>query len=169
MAHEGWSDEQREALERWSEKDPSDRHPRDLIPGDDEPTTNSGSPEVTDEECASMRRRFKASDDITIRGMSESGEFSYGRNTIARHVFNREDCSHDIDEEPAEEQIDQRPKDEQVQPGECAEMRKSFQDGLTVVQVKEEFEMTYDQTYYHIVGRCKCDNDVEPAESGQQE
>lgn len=163
-----WSEEQKEALERWAKKDPKDRHPHDLIPGQNN-TGNGGSNEVTSDECRRMRQAFKRTTKTTIRDLVRNEDFGYSRETVARHVFNRSDCNHDIDEPPAEDELQQPSSDERVSEQECQHMREAYHGGFSVVEVKEKYERTYDQTYYHVVGRCKCENEADPASTGAKE
>lgn len=160
-----WSDEQKEALERWSSKDNTERHPHDLLPGGrkseqakENGNAGNGANDVQPEQCSEMRRMFKDDDELTIKAMAE-GHFEFHRSTIAEHVFGRR-CSHDIDEEAAESPMGNIDSGDFIQADECAEMRERWVDVREIVQVQGEFEKTYGQTYHHLVGRCKCDHDV---------
>lgn len=164
MTHRDWTDEQKEALERWAEKDRDDRHPHDLLPGgrksegESDGEAGNGSNDVQPEQCQAMRQKFKDDDDLTIKAMANH-HFDFHRSTIAEHVFGRR-CNHDIDEEPAESPMGDIDSGDFIQADECAEMREEWQDRREIVGVQEEFEKTYGQTYHHLVGRCKCDHDV---------
>lgn len=153
MDDEEWSEKQKEAVERWNQKDRSERHPHDLLPNGSQGYQRG----VTESECAEMRRRFK-NRDITIKSMVEN-PYDYSQTTIAEHVFNR--CNHSIEEEPAESPMGPINSENFVEEQECAEMREYYwgQGDEEIVNVKEEFENTYGQTYHHLVGRCKCDHE----------
>lgn len=162
-----WTEEQQEALERWAEKDRSDRHPHDLLPGgrksegegeEETPKNTNGTNDVQPGQCAEMRRMFKSDDELTIKAMAE-GEFAFHRSTIAEHVFGRR-CNHDIDEEPADSPMGDIDSGDFIQAEECAEMREYWQEEREIVAVQDEFEKTYGQTYHHLVGRCKCEHSV---------
>lgn len=159
-----WTDEQREALDRWRDKDPAERHPHDLLPegrrSDDDGDETGEVYGVTDEECGEMRRLYKDTDDLTIKAMSED-HFSYSRTTIAEHVFDRR-CSHDIIEDPAvpPSETGSRPS-KFVTPGECAEMRETYHDGSEIPEVQAEYGTSYAQAYHHLAGRCRCDHEIE--------
>lgn len=159
-----WTDEQKEALERWSSKDNTNRHPHDLLPGgrkgkhkEGEESESNGS-DVRKEQCAEMRRTFKRYEETTIKQMAEN-DFPFHRSTIAEHVFGRR-CNHDIDEEPAESPMGDIDSGDFIQDGECAKMRETWIEVEEIVTVQERFEKTYGQTYHHLVGRCKCAHDV---------
>lgn len=162
-----WTEEQKEALERWAEKDRSQRHPHDLLPGgrksegDSEKKSRSstnGTNDVQPEQCAAMRKMFKSNDDLTIKAIAKE-EFAFHRSTIAEHVFGRR-CTHDIEEEPAESPMGGIDSGDFIQAEECSEMREHWKGVGEIVSVQEDFEKTYGQTYHHLVGRCKCDHDV---------
>lgn len=165
MSSQNWTEEQREALKRWSSKDSSERHPHDLLPGgrkserkNENKNSGSGANDVQPDQCEDMRTMFKDDDDMTIKEMAES-HFEFHRSTIAEHVFGRR-CSHDIDEEPAESPMGNIDSGDFIQADECAEMRNRWADVGEIVEVQKHFEKTYGQTYHHLVGRCKCDHDV---------
>lgn len=160
-----WTEEQEDALSRWAEKDRSQRHPHDLLPGGrksegggGDNAKSSGMNDVKPDQCRAMRRMFKQDDDLTIKSMANH-DFSFHRSTIAEHVFGRR-CTHDIDEEPAESPMGDIDSDDFIQADECAEMREAWQQEREIVAVQQDFEKTYGQTYHHLVGRCKCDHDV---------
>lgn len=162
-----WTEEQEEALERWAEKDRSERHPHDLLPGgrksdaekeEERQVTQEGTNDVKPEQCVEMRRLFKRNDELTIKQMAEN-EFGFHRSTIAEHAFGRR-CNHEIDEEPAESPMGDIDSGDFIQADECADMRNAWKDKRKIVAVQEEFEKTYGQTYHHLVGRCKCDHEV---------
>lgn len=165
MSHDDWTEEQREALERWAEKDSSERHPHDLLPGGrkseneaEEEVSESGWNDVKAEQCAEMRRMFKDSDSLTIKEMAEN-HYPFHRSTIAEHVFGRR-CNHSIEVEPAESPMGDIDSGDFIEVEECAEMRERWVEVREIVTVQEEFEKTYGQTYHHLVGRCKCDHEV---------
>lgn len=160
-----WTDEQQEALERWASKDSSQRHPHDLLPGGrkGEQEKKSGEKkesanDVTPEQCEDMRVMFKNNPELTIKAMAED-HYSFHRSTIAEHVFGRR-CNHDIDEEPADSPMGDIDSGSFVQPEECSDMREYWMESREIVSVQEEFDLTYGQTYHHLVGRCKCDHEV---------
>jgi hypothetical protein len=148
-----WSDDQKEALKRWSDKDKSERHPHDLLPSDEEEKKKPRQSLVTAEECADMRSFFKTNN-TNIKQMAEH-HFEYSRTTIAEHVFNRR-CSHDIDEEPVESPSDDVNPANYTKADECAEMREMYQEVRSIPVIQEEFDKTYAQAYHHLAGRCKC-------------
>lgn len=154
MTDDDWTDEQREAINRWNEKDRENRHPHDLLPNGSQ-GYNRG---VSDDECASMRVYFKNHADTTIKSMVDT-EFEYSQTTIAEHVFDR--CNHNIEEEPAESPMGSIDADDFVTDAQCASMRRFYwNDGdeeITAVEAK--FDKTYGQVYHHLVGRCQCDHD----------
>lgn len=154
-----WSDDQKDALRRWLDKPPSERHPHDLLPEGRISSEKSGNGKnaVSPDECAQMRQIFKA-EDITIKEMARS-RFDYSRTTIAEHVFARR-CSHEIDETPAESPMESIDPDEFVTADECAKMRESYHDGKGIPEVQNDFDLSYGQTYHHLSGRCKCDHGV---------
>lgn len=154
MTNDEWSEDQREAIERWNDKDSDERHPHDLLPNGSQ-GYNRG---VTEEECREMRQFFKSNPDTTIKMMVE-GRFEYSQTTIAEHVFNR--CNHRIDESAAESPMGSIDPEDFVTDDECRRMRVFYRDGgeEEIVIVQEEFGNTYGQTYHHLVGRCKCDHD----------
>lgn len=153
MTHE-WSEDQREAIERWNEKGSGERHPHDLLPNGSQ-GYNRG---VSEEECASMRQFFKSNPDTTIKEMVDD-EFEYSQTTIAEHVFNR--CNHEIEEDAAESPMGSIDPEDFVTDDECRRMRVYYWNGghEEITEVQAEFENTYGQTYHHLVGRCKCDHD----------
>lgn len=159
-----WTDEQREALQRWSSKDESERHPHDLLPGgrkseqERERAAGNGINDVQPDQCVEMRQMFKDDEELTIKRMAEE-EFDFHRSTIAEHVFGRR-CSHSVEESPAESPMGNIDSGNFIQSEECAEMRNRWDEVREIVTVQEEFEKTYGQTYHHLVGRCKCDHDV---------
>jgi len=164
MSSDSWTEEQREALERFRDKKRSQRHPHDLLPGgrksddEDDDDDSSGASDVQPEQCSQMREMFKAESDLTIKGMAQE-HFSFHRSTVAEHVFGRR-CNHDIDVEPAESSMGNIDSSEFIQADECAEMRETWTELGEIVAVQEEYEKSYGQTYHHLVGRCKCDHDV---------
>ena len=169
-----WTDEQREALERWSDKDRTDRHPHDLLPGgrksegeEEEEEPGSGANDVKAAQCVEMRQMFKENDELTIKQMAQE-HFSFHRSTIAEHVFGRR-CNHDIDEEPAESPMGDIDSGDFIQADECAEMRETWIAEREIVTVQEEFDKTYGQTYHHLVGRCKCEHDIPNIRTIQEE
>ena len=169
-----WTDEQEEALERWAEKDRSNRHPHDLLPGgrksegsSNEGGTQGGGNDVKPEQCAEMREMFKSDGDLTIKQMAQES-FDFHRSTIAEHVFGRR-CNHDIDVEPADSPISDISSADFIDPEECAEMREHWTEVEEIVAVQDEFDKTYGQTYHHLVGRCKCDHEVPDIRELQEE
>lgn len=166
MTHDDWTDEQREALERWGEKDRGSRHPHDLLPGgrksekegEGKQGTSDGANDVKPDQCAEMRATFKENPDLTIKSMAED-HFPFHRSTIAEHVFGRR-CNHDIDEEAAESPMGDINSGDFIQADECERMRNRWMELQEIVAVQEEFEKTYGQTYHHLVGRCKCDHET---------
>lgn len=160
-----WTEEQKEALQRWSNKDNTERHPHDLLPdgrkSEREKSGNgsrNGINDVQAEECEKMRRTFKSEDNITIKEMAET-HFSFHRSTIAEHVFGRR-CNHEVDEEPAESPMSDIDSGNFVEADECAEMREMWNKVGEITDVQEAYGKTYGQTYHHLVGRCKCDHEV---------
>jgi hypothetical protein len=153
MTHDEWSDEQREAMERFNEKDSSERHPHDLLPNGGQGYKRG----VSEEECTSMRQEFKETD-TTIKDMV-GDEYDYSQTTIAEHVFDR--CNHDIEEGAAESPMGPIDPDSFVTVEECREMREFYrgEGGEEITVVRDEFSNTYGQTYHHLVGRCKCEHD----------
>lgn len=155
-----WTDKQREAIERWADKPPEDRHPNDLLPEGRKSSDEGGggSNVVSPDECAEMRRVFKQDGDLTIKAMAEQ-RFSYSRTTIAEHVFARR-CTHEIAEPAAESPMDSIDPDEFIQPDECAEMREMYHDGAEIPEVQAAWDASYGQAYHHLAGRCTCEHDV---------
>lgn len=154
MNFEDWSEEQIKALKRWKEKDQSERHPHDLLPNGSQ-GYNRG---VSEDECEEMRQRFKDEPDTTVKDMVDD-EYEYSQTTVAEHVFDR--CNHTIEEEAAESPMGSIDPDDFVTVEECSRMRRYYREeaGEEIVNVQEEFENTYGQTYHHLVGRCKCDHE----------
>lgn len=153
-----WTDEQAEALKRWQEKEDGSRHPHDLLPGGRNENDSRSNNAVSPEECAAMRRAFKADEEVTIKELAET-EFDYSQTTVAEHVFARR-CSHDVDEGAAESPMGSIDPDEFVEPDLCAEMREDHADIQSIKGVAQEHGKTYGQAYHHLVGRCKCSHEV---------
>jgi hypothetical protein len=149
-----WSDEQREAVNRWQNKDSSERHPHDLLPNGSQGYDRG----VSEEECASMRELFKQQPENTVKSMVGS-EFDYSETTIGEHVFDR--CNHEIAESPADSPMGTIDPDDFVTDQECATMRSYyFSDGdEEITNVEARFDKSYGQVYHHLVGRCTCDHD----------
>lgn len=168
-----FTDDQKEALERWRDKDQTQRHPHDLLPdgrkseGESKSDSSGSANDVQPEQCTEMRKMFKENEDLTIKSMA-SDHFSFHRSTIAEHVFGRR-CNHDIEEEAAESPMGDIDSSDFIQADECAEMRKEWKGVREIVTVKDRFEKTYGQTYHHLVGRCKCDHDVPSIRKWQEE
>jgi len=154
LMSDGWSDEQREAIDRWNDKDQSERHPHDLLPNGSQGYDRG----VGEDECASMRQFFKSHPDKTIKSMVEV-EFEYSQTTIAEHVFNR--CNHSIEEEPADSPMGTIDPEDFVTNQQCADMRSFYfgEGDEEITNVEAQFDKTYGQVYHHLVGRCKCDHD----------
>lgn len=158
MASHGvkWSDEQIEAIKRWKSKSETERHPHDLLPGG----RKSHERGMTEKECKWLRETFE-SRDTTITELS--GECEYSETAIAEHVFGRR-CHHDHDVSACDSPMGSIDSDEFVGADECAQMRQFFYDtsGCEIKTVQHQFGTSYGQAYHHLMGRCKCDNDLEP-------
>lgn len=155
MSQDEWSEDQIEAMERWKDKDQSERHPNDLLPNGSQGYDRG----VSEEECGEMRNHFKSEDGITVKSMV-GDRFDYSQTTIAEHVFNR--CNHIIDVEPAESPMGSIDSSEFVTEEECADMRRFYYgegDG-EITNVRDKFDNTYGQTYHHLIGRCKCNHEM---------
>lgn len=153
-----WSDEQIEAIERWKSKSEVERHPHDLLPGG----RKSHERGMTEDECRWLRNQFE-SRDTTVTELSDSCEYS--ETAIAEHVFGRR-CHHEHDVPPCDSPMGSINPDEFIQAQECAQMRTFFfeTDNCEIKNVQHQFGTSYGQAYHHLMGRCKCDNDVDPIE-----
>lgn len=147
-----WTDEQQEAINRWNEKDRSERHPHDLLPD----TGQGYDRGVTEEQCIAMRDLFKQ-DDRTVKSMVDT-EFDYKQTTIAEHIFGR--CNHSVNATPADSPMGNMDADKFVTVEECRNMREYYynEGHEEITEVEAHFDKTYGQVYHHLVARCKCEH-----------
>jgi 5-methylcytosine-specific restriction protein A len=119
------------------------------------PITPAGLNRVSEEECASMRKKAK---ETSTADLADS--YEYLRQTIARHAFGR--CSHEID--TPEANPFEYDSGENLSPDECADLRAAFRE--SDFDKVQHFSARKDYAYHviltHLRDRCDHDIDEEP-------
>lgn len=150
---EGLTDDDYERIKTFSETDPDDRDPAQLIPTGDygtngeEPHPSHG---LTVQKCITVRRDMSEAD--TVREVMEDYPDKH-TSEIMKHAYGECNHSHGV---PAT-------ASPQIKTRECRLFRERYAAGSSVSEISSEFYRADNTVTRHIFGRCSHPNVPRPA------